>query len=673
MPMVVETTAGVTHSSAGHDNDLPAGSLPAANGWSDATLVAILLFVTFLCYGNILTNGFVYDDDLQLLNNPYIRSWHFVPQIFGTTVWSFLGQAGSTNYYRPLMTLSYLVWWKIFGPMPFPFHLFSVVVHAGVVIMVFYTGLRVFADRRIAWCAALLFAIHPVHTETVDWVDALGELEMSFFFLCAFWLFAAPEKPTWKQQTALAILFALALLSKEPALMLVPIAILFQHFFRRPSRQNTAPAPPLPLSLPVWAVGGAYLLLRVGLFGNLAPVLQHPQISGTQSVYSALAMVSEYFRLLVWPTRLSLFHVFHVSTAISQPKVLAGISVMAIGVGAAAALWEKAPAVSFSMLWIGVTLLPVLNARWMAANVLTERYLYLPSVGFCWLAGWVVVGVRDAVPKFSPHWRVAIRNGWCIALGALCLLGMLATMMRNKVWRNDMTLYTHTLQTDPDAYPMHVNLAICYAESGDRQRAEAEYKRALQVQPDGFTALNDLGNLYLEEKRYTESLDLLQKAISVRPLGADGHFNYGRLLQKQGQEQQALEEFRKAVEVAPLNATAHRFYGEALSAAGRSAEAEAEYEKSLELGPTLAAEHGLIDLYLVSGHEEKARALLRRSVAENPYDGSVHLKLARLLEREGRRDEALKEYQKTLETDPNNEEAKSSQERLKRTHAGGSG
>jgi protein O-mannosyl-transferase len=671
MPTAVDTTAAISPSARRDDRDLGQTSRGNGKSWSDATLVAILLVVTFLCYANMLTNGFVYDDARQLLQNPYVRSWHFLPQIFGTNVWSFVGEAASTNYYRPLMTLSYLVLWKLFGPMPFPFHLFSIVLHAAVVIMVFYTGQRLFLDRRIAWCAALLFAIHPVHTETVDWVASFPDLEMSFFCLAAMWLFAAPEKPSWKQQGAVAVIFALALLSKEPAFMLIAVAILFEHFFR-PERQNIPLAAKMTRYLPLCAVGGAYLLVRTALFGKLAPVLQHPQISWAQSVYSALAMVSDYARLLIWPSRLSPYHVFHATTALFDPKALLGIMLIAIGLGAAAALWKKAPSASFSILWMGVTLLPVLNARWMAGNVLAERYLYLPSVGFCWLVGWLTVSAVDAVPKLSPQWRTPVRNAFFVTLGALCVAGLVATVIRNKVWRDDLTLYTHTLQTDPNAYPILVNLGICYADSGHRQQAEDEYKRALQLRPDGLTVMNALGILYMEDKRYTESANLFLKAISLKPVWGEAYYNYGRLLQKQGQDQEALAEFRKGVEVAPVNAAAHLYYAQGLSAAGRSAEAAAEYQKSLDLGPTLAAEHGLADIYLASGEEEKAQALLYQSIAENPYDGSAHLKLARLLERQGKQQEALKEYQRTLETDPNNEEAKSARQRLEKSRAGGS-
>src|SRR5271169_4380543 len=140
------------------------GGTRKSTRWSDATLVALLLLVTLACYVNILASSFVYDDDQQILQNPYVKSWHYLPQIFGTTVWSFVGQAGATNYYRPLMTLSFLVLWHVFGALPFGFHLFSILMNALVVFLVFDTGCKLFHDHRIAWISAVIFAVHPVHT-----------------------------------------------------------------------------------------------------------------------------------------------------------------------------------------------------------------------------------------------------------------------------------------------------------------------------------------------------------------------------------------------------------------------------------------------------------------------------------------------------------------------------
>lgn len=664
MPSAADTQT-VLNGRIGHNPaDSTATSSWARKPWSDGALVALLLLVTLFCYANILTNSFVYDDDLQILQNPYVKSWRFLPEIFGTTVWSFVGEVGTTNYYRPLMTLSFLVLWKIFGPIPFGFHLFSLVVHAGVVVMMFYAGCRIFQDRRIAWLGALLFALHPIHTEAVDWIAAFPDLLSSFFFLAAFWVFAGSETPNWKQRIAAGALFVLAVLSKEPALMLVAVAVPFEHFVR-PGRNATTLQQKFIRYAPLCLVGAAYLALRVALFGKLAPVLQHPQISWAQSIYSAFALVVDYVRLLVWPTRLSAFHVFHASSSLTEPRVLGGLVVVVLYVAGILVLRKVSAPAAFALLWLGVTLAPVLNARWMAANVLTERYLYLPSVGFCWLAAWIGKAAWDFLSEKPPSGRTPWRVALCATGIALAVLGTTKTWARNRIWRNDVTLYTKTLETDPDSYVMRMNLGISYFEMRDFSSSERELRRALELKPDSPNVLNALGCVYLEQGRLEEAATTFQKAIASKPGWTDSHFNYGRLLKQTGRNDAAVAEFRTAVDVGPLNATARLFLAQELEARGEDSEAEAEYRKSMQLSPSLTAEQNLVDILLRTGREKSAAEMLQQMATEYPYDSATHMRLGRLFEKERKTKEAAREYQATLVTDPANAEAQAGLQRLK--------
>ncbi len=154
-----------------------------------------MFLLAVACYGNTLMNGFVYDDDQQILLNPYIKSWHYLPQIFTTTVWSFVGAAGATNYYRPMMTFTFLVLWQTFGDLPFGYHLFNIVLNALVVLAVYYAGRELFRDRSIAAIAAFLFAVHPIHTETVCWIAAVPDLEATLFLLVAFRAYTKISSP----------------------------------------------------------------------------------------------------------------------------------------------------------------------------------------------------------------------------------------------------------------------------------------------------------------------------------------------------------------------------------------------------------------------------------------------------------------------------------------------
>ena len=621
--------------------------------FSDATLILFLMGVVLLCYANILGNGFVYDDNQQILQNPYVKSWHFLPEIFTTTVWSFVGQVGTTNYYRPLMTFSFLLLWKLFGPIPFAFHLCSVVFHAAVVVMVFLTGARLFHDRRVGFVAALLFAVHPVHTEAVAWIAALPDLQATFFLLLAFWLILEPDQITWRQQAFSAVCFLLALLAKEPSVMLVPLVILYAHQVAPGSAAKSMPSKVRSYA-PLLALGLAYLALRVVLLGKLAPVLQHPGMTWPSTFYSAASLVLSYVRLLLWPTRLSAFHVFHPTSHLLQSTALAGIAIFLLCFLGSLRLLRTFPPLGFTIFWIGLTLAPVLNARWMASNVLTERYLYLPSVGFCWFAAWCAVRLWDLPGvRASRVYRVA-----SVAILAVLLVAASAkTVLRNSDWQSDLRLYSATLETDPGADVIRSNLGGTYFDKGDLARASYEWERALAGKPDSVNTMNALGIVYTKQGRIADAQRILLRAIRTKPLWADPHYNYGLLLQKMGDSRGALDEFQKAVELAPLNPVALRCYAEALQSVGDFAKAESEYHRSLDLDPSFDTLRSMAGLYLQTRQLSSAEAMLRQIVARFPYDSQSHLDLARLLAESGRTAEARQEFLAVLNTDPLNKEA----------------
>ena len=630
--------------------------------FSNQLLIFLLILIPFLCYGNTLINGFVYDDDQQILKNPYVKSWHYLPQIFGTTVWSFVGQAGTTNYYRPIMTLSFLVLWQVFGPLPLGFHLFSILVNALVVFLVFETAFRLFDDWRIAWIGALFFAVHPIHTEAVDWIAALPDLEATFFVLLSLTLLAKPGNMEWKRSLGVQASFLLALLCKEPALMFALLAIVFQHGVNKECA-NTPITQKILQDLAFCVMALAYLGLRIALFGKVAPVLQHPNLNWLQGIYSAFASVCDYTRLLLWPVHLSAFRAFHPSNSLAEPRVLAGIAICATAIVAILKLQGKSPPAAFAILWMGVMLGPVLNARWMAANVLTERYLYLPSVGFCWLVGWCAVQAWDALARLRTPFR-GLRFVVATLIAAAAVLGSARTISRNADWRNDFTLYTRTLETDPDAHVIRSNLGSVYFDLGQVLRAGREWEIALAGKPDNVVTMNALGMLYTQQGRYAQARAMLQRAIAAKPLWGPAHYNYGLLLQKTGDTNSALDEFKSAVQLSPLDATARRTYGDALLATGKLDEAEAQLKSAVDLEPSLEALQSLTQVYLRQEKYDLAEIFLRRTVEEYAIDSAAHFLLARLLEMSKHYDEAKKEYLAGLTTDAANAEAKAAIKRI---------
>jgi 4-amino-4-deoxy-L-arabinose transferase-like glycosyltransferase len=172
----------------------PKGKTSPANDREVLNCLALFL-LAFLAYANTLVGSFVYDDNYQVVENPYAHSFRYLPKIFSTSVWSFQGAQGPTNYFRPMMTFGYLLFYQIAGPVPFSFHLANIVLHTLIVLLVFFIVRRL-SGERIALVAAGLFALHPIHTESVAWIAGVTDLELAFFYLLAFLLYLRLEDPT---------------------------------------------------------------------------------------------------------------------------------------------------------------------------------------------------------------------------------------------------------------------------------------------------------------------------------------------------------------------------------------------------------------------------------------------------------------------------------------------
>ena len=642
----------------------PRPAAPPAN--ADVLAVLALLLLALVPYLNALGGGFVYDDRQQVLENPYVHSFQYVGNIFGSTVWTFQGAQGLSNYYRPLMTLAYLLCYSLYGPIPFGFHLLNLALHAAVVLLLFAVTRRLFGGRLLALLAAGLFALHPIHTESVAWIAGVTDLELSVFFLLTFFLYLRlGDRPASRLTPAATLLaYALALLSKEQALVLPLLAAGYEHFYR-PDRNITTLREKLFRYLPLFSLAAAYVAFRAFGLGGFAPSVSRPEMGWTSVLLSALARAGQYLWKLIWPLQLSAFYVFHESQRLSEPQVLAGLA----GLFACALLffwlWRRDRLASFALLWMGATLAPVLNARWMPAGVFGERYLYLPSVGFCWLVGWAVVRIRSvAVSAQGTSGLRVLRQALPVAVAAVAVLYGVRTVERNRDWRTDEVLYSKTLQQQPDAQLIRTNLGAIYFDRGDLAAAEREWMASLGPGRPYASTLNNLGLLRAKQERYDEAIVLFEQAMRERPKYMSPHKNLAKVYAEMGRDQDAEREYRLAVNLAPLSAGARNEFGQFLLSRGRLAEAREQFALSAQADPNSEAQVNLGSLLVLSGDLERARAAYRSAVALDPFDSRPRFGLAKLDEGAGRLADALSGYRAGLETDPGNAQAREAVLRL---------
>ena len=640
--------------------------------WTDGLLLAFLAALAAVPYLNTLHNLFVYDDSFQVVNNPYLQNFHHLKEIFTTPVWSFLGGDYPHNYYRPMMSFGYLLCRQFLGPIPLAFHLVSLVLNVLVVLVLFLVTWRMFNDRTLAFVAAGLFAVHPIHSESVAWIAAITDIELALFYLLTFWFFLGLSKVRGQRlilgELSMVVSFALALLAKEPAATLVVLATLYEHFCRE-DRKETSVGIKLSRYGPLWLLLLVYLIVRTHFVGGLVGRSQFPNMGPDAVILSALALAGQYVWKLFWPAKLCAFYVFHMSTSPFDPRVVGGAVALMVLAFLFISFWNRVRLVSFGLLFFFLNLAPVLTAPWMAANVFTERYLYLPSVGFCWVLGWAGTTLWRAATRHSAWWRGIVVVS-VLAIAALCTLRIIR---RNRDWHDDETFYKATLALQPDAYIIHNNLAALYLDRDDLKNAEQELREADKVAPDYPFILNNFGLLNLKLKRYDAALGYLIRSIMKNPNEPQPHLYLALVYHQMGKADYAEKEYRTAINLSPLSQRAHVGFGEFCFDQGRLLEAERQFQESLRAAKTLNGYWGLGLVYWREGRYAEAEHAFQEAEALVPSSGRAHIMLGLLYTDTKRNREALQELQTGLKSEPGNPQALEALRKLQSQDSSGGG
>ena len=641
---------------------LAAPNAPFAESWRQELSgrqilrASFLILVGFLPYLNTLWNGLVYDDQYQIIQNPFLRSFHFLGAIFKTSVWAFQVKHATVTYYRPLMSFSYLLIYQAFGPVSYAFHLQNVLLHCGVVILLYLTARRVSGSESIALIAAAWFALHPIHTEVVAWVAAVPDIQMTFFVLLAFWCYL---KATAEARTATPYLlgtyvsFALALLSKEPALMF-PAILLFYDVLRFFPSEKSALKRCLAYQLPVWMTAAVYVYGRFFLLSGIVPNNIRSTMTLREVLFSAASLFGAYVQKLIWPGTAGAAYRFQATSSALDPRFILGAIGLCVVTVAFLLAFRMKSRMALAIAWTVVFLLPVLDAKVMASNVFAERYLYLPSVGFCCAAAALVHAAWSyAAERKYLAFRVAIILG----IGAASVTATYAIVRRNAVWHDEERLFRAMLEQDPKNATARSDLGAMYWNSHRRQLARDTWIAALREDPNNFFVLDNLGISAAEEKRYAEATGYFRRAIAIRPGFPRVHMHLAQALENLGDFASAKVEYEKTLDLAPFDVEARNAYAKFCIGRGRVADAEREYRRSLNVAPSsdALAELGLM---AIGTHDvATAEQLFKQATELDPFDSRAHFGLARALEMEGRAADAIREYERGLETDPSNPEA----------------
>jgi tetratricopeptide (TPR) repeat protein len=581
--------------------------------------IFILLLVSFAVYLNALFGAFVYDDMLQIVKNPWIRDIRNIPVIFSKSVWSFLPGRDVDNYYRPLMHIVYMLNYYLFGLNPWGFHLVNILFHCGATVLVFLLIRRFLTEQGVttslvylspAFIAAVLFAVHPIHTEAVTWIAGLPDVSFTFFYLLSFYCYVRSKTVLSGSYFFSLVCFAVAALFKEPALTL-PVILLAYDYVYREERLRLTDYVKRYISYLVIAAG--YLVLRIHILGGFAPLKIHVTMSSYQYAINVFPLFSQYLEKLLVPLNLNAFYVFHPITSLFQLKGILSLMVTAVIVALIAIAFKRNRIAFLGLLFVTVPLMPVLYIPALGVDTFTDRYLYLPSVGYVFLVGVFLSWAKEKLPR-----AVTIIMIVAVVIGGLYAVG---TVTRNNVWRDNFSLWSDTVKKSSDSAFVHYNLGNTYESQGQMDKAIAEYKTALQLKPDYEKAHYNLGTAYASRGLWAKAIPEFETALWLKPDLAATHTNLGVAYQSQGQLDYAILEYQTALRLNPDDVDAHNNLGVVYRSQGLLNKAIAEFQTAIRLRPDYESAHrNLGVVYESQGQLDYAIAEYQTALRLRPDD-----------------------------------------------------
>jgi protein O-mannosyl-transferase len=500
-----------------------------------AACFLILLAVACGVYGNSLFNGFVWDDNEIIVNNPANRDISSIGTLFGSA--DEITVAGvKTPYYRPLNRLTYLLDYRMFGLNPLGYHAESILIHFLAAFALYLLAWRLFGAPLPAVAAALLLTVHPVNAETVNLIAGRNNLLATLFVFLSFFAFIHAGKGGKRAYSVVAAgFFLMGLLCKETALMLLPFLCVYDITSLRSLRERIAEK--FRMLLPFGICTGIYLLLRSGALSGAAGAsldLGHLGQRLAQDIY----IIPRYAALLLFPARLNVnYDIPAIFTAGQWWLVPAWIALLCL---LAFLVKSGRPVTRFGLLWCAVNFIPIANVVPIPSAPMADRFMYLPAVGV-----WLVAA--------DQAWVLYAKSRRATAAAALLILFSLGavTVNRNLDWRDDRSLYESSVKTAPDSSWGHYNLGVALVKGGDVTAAEREFQRAVALNPAHSDAFFQLASIRLERGSYQEAEHYLTMALREDPGNAEAMFNLALLLERVGRPREALSYYEEFLGMAP--------------------------------------------------------------------------------------------------------------------------
>jgi len=545
------------------------------------TAICFILLICFAVFANSIGNQFVFDDSENIVTNQAITSLRNIPDILGLTT----GQP----LYRPVRTVSYTVDYFFSGLNPVGYHLFNIFYHGLASVFVYLIVLLLIGNARAAFFSAIIFAIHPIQTDSVTYLSGRRDILSGLFFLMGFYYFLKyRQEPRKKYIPVVSLCYVFAILSKEMAVTLPAIFFLYDFirnlkegtFFKRIySALRDVFLQHKYVYVSLFSLAIVFTAFKV-FYHNPSQAVGYYGGSFLNNMLTVSRVFTHYLQLLFFPFTLNAdysYNAFPASHSLYGLSELLSLAILlAIFVCILKTLTLRNKYFAFCGLWFFITLLPVSHI-FPHHELLAEHYLYIPMFGFALM---IALTFEKAFSLWAKRTRLIY-----VVFTTLVILLSLRSVTRNNDWKDDLTLWTKTVGTAPECARARNNLGRALNNEGEPSKAVDQFQQAIRIRPNYAEAYCNMGVAYsllgLKERVRTS----FERAVEINPRFAEAYYNLGLLYAQNEELTTAIELFKKAVQMNPGFISAHYNLGVAYMKMADQTKALEHFRRVLKLNP----------------------------------------------------------------------------------------
>ena len=621
-------------------------------------LAILLVVVVSIVYSQTLGHDFLnYDDQAYVTDNNSVKSglsrhsfiWAF------TTTWA--------SNWHPLTWISHMLDYELYGLNPAGHHLTNVLFHSANTLLLLYLLYYTTGMYWRSFFVAALFALHPLHVESVAWVAERKDVLSTFFMLGTLLLYSLYcNRRRGLFYVSALFVYAAGLMSK-PMLVTLPFVLLLWDIWplgRLMSHGESGGKGNQPFSrifigkLPFFILSLISCVITYSAQHRAGAVAATGSMPFSFRTINALISYVKYLWLTLWPSHLAVIYPLQTALPVTT-GLLAGAALLIASV-LIMRLRLGYPYLLVGWFWYLGTLVPVIGLVQVGQQAMADRYTYIPLIGVFVMIAWGGAAFRERVP-FLKHALTGMA-AMVLVLLAICSWRQIG------FWKNSVTLFEHAVSAIADNHIAYRLLGNALAQQNDFTGAERAFQSALRIRPDDDLTLTEWGAALAQQKRDAEAIECFTAALRINPDSANAHYNLGAVLAGEGRQAEAIGQYREALKINPDDRDARNNLAGILLGGGKISEAIYHYKKALLLDPANAGIYYSLGLALsMQGDITTGIAYFKRAIAIRPAFAEAHYNLGIALIRTGNVPEAIRHFKEALSIDPGFDDARKSLKR----------